>query len=266
MSQNEKSTVKIAAIQLSVTDDKTKKERMRDVKSIFQEMESIEKKPDLILLPEIWGCGFFDFDHYTECAEERKGETFQLLSTWAAKLQSVIVGGSIVEISGDTLFNRLLCIERDGTLKATYRKRHLFGFQSKEQQILTKGESAVVADTQFGKIGFSTCYDLRFPEHYREMIDQGAELFVVVSAWPEARLDHWRLFNQVRAVENQCWLVSCNCAGLQCGNRYAGHSMAVSPSGVIAAEAGGKACVQWIDIDMKEVERARNAFPALRDR
>ena len=183
MSQNEKSTVKIAAIQLSVTDDKTKKERMRDVKSIFQEMESIEKKPDLILLPEIWGCGFFDFDHYTECAEERKGETFQLLSTWAAKLQSVIVGGSIVEISGDTLFNSLLCIERDGTLKATYRKRHLFGFQSKEQQILTKGESAVVADTQFGKIGFSTCYDLRFPEHYREMIDQGAELFVVVSAW-----------------------------------------------------------------------------------
>ena len=68
MSQNEKSTVKIAAIQLSVTDDKTKKERMRDVKSIFQEMESIEKKPDLILLPEIWGCGFFDFCHPPECA------------------------------------------------------------------------------------------------------------------------------------------------------------------------------------------------------
>lgn len=258
--------MRIATIQLDVGDDRTKEGRLQLVDKILSEISQAERLPDLIILPEIWGCGFFDFDHYAQSAEELKGESFSLLSGWAKRLQCMIAGGSIIEKTGGALYNSLLLIDNAGELRCVYHKRHLFGFQSKEQQLLTKGDSAVVVDTEFGKIGFSTCYDLRFPEQFREMVDQGAEMFLIVSAWPEARLEHWRLFNQVRAVENQCWLVSCNCAGIQCGNRYAGHSMAVSPMGVIVSEADSQACVQWTDIDMAETEQARKTFPALADR
>lgn len=258
--------MRIATIQLAVEDGLTKKERLQKVEEILCEIESSGKNPDLILLPEIWGCGFFDFDGYAAEAELLEGETFQLLSPWAEKLGCMICGGSIVEKASDKLYNTLLFIGKDGKLKTAYHKKHLFGFESKEQQILTKGEGTVVVDTEFGRIGFSTCYDLRFPEQYREMVDKGAELYLIVSAWPKARLAHWRLFNQVRAVENQCWLVSCNCAGTQCGNLYAGHSMTVSPMGEVAAEAEEGPCVLWSDIDMAEVQHARATFPALADR
>ena len=256
----------IAAIQLAVEDGCGRQDRLYMVDLILQEISESGRKPDLILLPEIWGCGFFNFDGYSEEAEELGGSTFLLLSDWAKKLNCYILGGSIIEKSGEKLHNTSLFIDSQGDFLGSYRKMHLFGFESKEQQLLVRGEQVKVFETSFGKVGISTCYDLRFPEQYREMVDRGAEILLIVSAWPEARLTHWRLFNQTRTLENQCWLVSCNCAGVQCGGRYAGHSMTVSPAGEIATEAGEEACVLWSEVDLAEVERMRNTFPALADR
>lgn len=258
--------MRIAAIQLSVDSEQDMSQRLQNVDSILQNIANGSQKPDLILLPEIWGCGFFDFEAYSANAEPLRGPSFSLLSKWAKAIGCSILGGSIIERDNGQLYNTSLFIDRQGELIGTYRKVHLFGYQSREQQLLTQGTAPVVLDTDFGKVGLSTCYDLRFPEQYRAMVDQGAELFLVVSAWPEARLPHWRLFNQARATENQCWLVSCNCAGTQNGSRYAGHSMAVNPAGEIVSEADIEPCVQWSEIDMGQVAKVRASFPALADR
>src|SRR5660398_287452 len=71
----------------------------------------------------------------------------------------------------------------------------------------------------------ATCYDLRFPEQFRIMVDQGAEFFLICSAWPYPRLEHWLMLNRVRALENQVFLVSANCVGVDEGVRFCGHSM-----------------------------------------
>jgi predicted amidohydrolase len=256
----------IAAIQLEICDNKNMSGRIKDVDFLLSGIYNGQTKPDLVLLPELWGAGFFNFNDYARNSEPLKGKTFEFLAAWAVKLQAVIHGGSIIESDGRELFNTSLLIGEDGSLLASYRKMHLFGYKSRENKILTKGTSPVTVKTGLGVLGLSTCYDLRFPEQYRRMADHGAEIFLVTSAWPEPRLEHWRLFNQARAVENQCWLISCNCSGIQGGVGYAGHSMTVSPSGRIAAEAGKEACILWSVADLAEVHENRREFPFLADR
>ena len=256
----------IAAIQLEINDNDSKATRFKTVDILLSKIQSAEKKPDLILLPETWGCGFFDFENYSKEAESLEGATFQLLSSWASKLDTFILGGSIIEADGENLFNTSILINREGNIQAKYRKMHLWGHQSKEADLLERGQSPVVVNTEFGSVGLSTCYDLRFPEQYRQMVDEGAEIFLIVSAWPDTRINHWRLFNQARALENQCWLVSCNCSGVQKGSRFGGHSMTVSPMGEILAEAGTEAYVLWSELDLAKVRECRKQLPFLADR
>jgi predicted amidohydrolase len=117
-----------------------------------------------------------------------------------------------------------------------------------------------------GTLGFAVCYDLRFPELFRAFASQGTEIFLVPSAWPAARLGHWRLLAQARALENQAYLVGCNAAGEDHGTALAGHSMVVSPWGEVVAEAGDEPTVLRATIDLETVRSAREEFPALRDR
>jgi predicted amidohydrolase len=98
------------------------------------------------------------------------------------------------------------------------------------------------------------------------MVDQGAEVFLVASAWPLARIEAWRLFNRARAHENLAFLISCNCAGQNAGKRYGGHSMIVDPWGRVLAEGGQGGEVVTAEIDPSVVAQARKEFPALSDR
>jgi len=124
----------------------------------------------------------------------------------------------------------------------------------------------VVAETEVGTFGLATCYDLRFPELFRRMVEKGAEVFLVCSAWPYPRLEHWILLNRVRALENQCFLVSSNSVGLNRGSQFVGHSMMVDPWGIILASGGDDEVIVRSEIDLKEVKSARERFPALADR
>ena len=90
-------------------------------------------------------------------------------------------------------------------------------------------------------VGLSTCYDLRFPELYRQQVEAGAELFVVPAAWPAARVGHWTLLGRARAIENQCVVVQCNTAGTHAGYPMGGHSQVVTASGEVLAEADAAA-------------------------
>ncbi|MDY3250884.1 MAG: carbon-nitrogen family hydrolase [Candidatus Choladocola sp.] len=274
--------MKTAAIQLGIRDGESVCDRKTRVEEEFVRMEREKRVPDLIMLPELWQCGFFHFEKYRDHGQEENGEMTVWLRSWAKRLGCMIHTGSFVErstkpvISGsekngcsekeEKLFNTSLLIGRDGKILAKYRKVHLFGYESEEKRILRPGTRITEVETEFGKIGLATCYDLRFPEQFRRMTELGAEIFLITSAWPLQRLEHWKLFNQVRALENQSFLFSCNCGYEREGSCFAGHSMCVSPDGTVLAEAGETPEVLYAEIDTDQTEAYRKAFPSLADR
>jgi predicted amidohydrolase len=253
--------MRVASIQLEMA-DRPKAQNVEHALALLDRVPEV----DLILLPEIWPCGFFAFDRYAEESEPLDGPTVNAFRQKARARRCHIVMGSLVERDAGDLFNTTVFIGPGGEIVACYRKIHLFGYRSDETRLLTPGREIVVADTPWGRTGFSTCYDLRFPELFRRMVDRGAEIFLVPSAWPLARIAAWRLFNRARAHENLAFLVSCNCAGGNVGQRYGGHSMIVGPWGTVLAEGGEGGEIVAAEIDTREAAQARAEFPALADR
>lgn len=256
--------MKAALIQLHVSSREMPGQRWMHVEQLLSELEG--QKLNLIVLPELWAVGFSHFDRYEQEAEPLYGTTLLRLAAWAKRLHCHILTGSFVERQGNRLYNTMALLDVNGSLLGTYRKMHLFGFDSRERELLTAGQHTSEIDTPYGIFGLATCYDLRFPEQFRYMVDHGATAFVVSAAWPKERLDDWRLFCRVRALENQSFLLSCNHVGNIDGCIGAGHSMIVAPDGTVLAEAGEQEEIVRLEIDLNETHRFRRQFPALRDR
>ncbi|MCK8600634.1 carbon-nitrogen family hydrolase [Desulfoferrobacter suflitae] len=253
--------MQVASIQMSAVDE----DKSKTIDKATGLIRSC-RGSDLIVLPEIWNVGFMSFDRYIPEAESRDGPTLSALRELAAELKAYLHSGSFVEKDGDHYYNSSYLISPKGDLLGNYRKIHLFGYHSLEAQILTAGKRISVVATPLGRIGMATCYDLRFPEFFRRMIDLGAELFTVCSAWPQARLEHWLLLNRVRALENQSYLISANSVGFDQGILMAGRSMTVDPWGIAIASAGDHEVILKAQVDRARVDRARAQFPALQDR
>ena len=253
--------MRVTSIQLGM-EDRPKDETVAHALGLVNQASG----SDLILLPEIWPCGFFSFDRYRSDSETLEGPTVTAFRQKARDQNAHILMGSLVEQEGQNFYNTTIFINPEGEIAARYRKIHLFGYQSDETRILTPGQEVVVIDTLWGTCGFSTCYDLRFPELFRRMVDQGARLFLVASAWPLVRLEAWKLFNRARAHENLAFLVSCNAAGFNDGKQYAGHSMIVDPLGQIVAEGSEQEELVSAEIDPGLVDTVRQDFSALDDR
>ena len=253
--------MRIASIQLRVI------EESKD-KSLEQAAQMIRqcRGANLILLPELWNIGFMSFDRYREEAENQEGPTLALLRTQAKELSCYLYTGSFVEKRGNQFYNSSFLLDPKGEILGSYQKAHLFTYQSEEAAILTPGTSLTVISTEFGNFGLATCYDLRFPEFFRKMLDQEAEFFLIASAWPASRLEHWLLFNRTRALENLSYLISSNCVGINRGTRFAGHSMLVDPFGEVVAESKDQECIVWGEANREVVLRTRSEFPALKDR
>ena len=218
---------------------------------------------DLVLLPELWATGYFAFDDYAATAEPLDGPLVTALGAIARDAGVTLHAGSVVERDGaGRLYNTSLLFDPDGTLVQTYRKVHLFGYGSREQELLTPGEQVGA----HGPYALSTCYDLRFPELFRVQVDGGAQLFLVAAAWPLARLAHWQVLLRARALENQSFVLACNAAGRQGAVELAGRSAVVDPWGEVVAEAGGGPQALTVEIDPDLAARARKEFPALADR
>jgi len=255
--------MKVSSIQLEIIDQSKQKNLEHAIDMVDRAPES-----DLILLPEIWPCGFFSFHRYRSDSEPMDGPTVHAFKEKARERKCHILMGSFVERENDNLFNTTILLNPNGEVVAKYRKIHLFGYMSEEAELLTPGKDVVVTDTPWGKSGFSTCYDLRFPELFRRMVDKNAKFFLVVSAWPLARVEAWRLFNRARAHENLAYLFSCNCAStsLGSGTLFAGHSMIVDPLGQVLVEGGEAEEIITAEIDPGMVDSTRSQFPALVDR
>jgi predicted amidohydrolase len=222
---------------------------------------------DLVVLPELWPQGGFVYQQWADLAEPLDGPTLGAIAAAAREISAHVHGGSIIERDEDgRLYNTSLLLAPDGSLVATYRKIHLFGFAEGEPELLTAGEDVVVAQTPLGPLGLATCYDLRFPELFRRLVDRGAELVLVPAAWPAARVAHWSLLARARAVENQVVVVAVNAAGTQVGKRMGGRSVVVDAQGAVLAEAADEAASLSVTVDVEDVRRWRERFPVLRDR
>jgi len=253
--------MRVTSIQMEMK-DRSKEE------SIEYALSMVDCAPpsDLILLPEIWTCGFFSFERYRSDSETLDGPTVDAFQKKAIERECYILMGSIVERDGENLFNTSLLLNPQGQIIARYRKIHLFSYQSEEKRILTPGKEIIVKSTPWGLAGLSICYDLRFPELYRSMVDKGTKFFLVPSAWPYMRLEAWILLNRARALENLAYLFSCNCAGSNAGKQYAGHSVLIDPFGKVIAEGGEGECVVSAEVDPDFVDSVREDFNALGDR
>ena len=158
-----------------------------------------------------------------------------------------------------------------GDLVATYRKIHRFGFGEGEPLLIDAGDDLVVVDVPVTggdsvRVGLSTCYDLRFPELYRGLVDAGAEVLVIPAAWPMRRVEHWTLLGRARAIEDQCVVLQCNTAGTHARHEMGGHSQVVDATGKVLAAAGADEQVLSIEIDTGAVAAWRESFPVLTDR
>ncbi|WP_329140934.1 carbon-nitrogen family hydrolase [Streptomyces sp. NBC_01476] len=238
---------------------------------------------DLVVLPELWPVGAFAADSFGPGAEPVAGGPTAAAMGAAAKAAGVwLHAGSIVErdtsgaagagpggaAEGDRspLYNTSLLFSPDGELRATYRKIHRFGFDRGEATLMSAGDRVVTARLPQTVLGLATCYDLRFPELFRLLVDAGAHLLVVPAGWPARRLAHWRLLVQARAVESQAYVLACGTAGTHAGVEQSGHSMVVDPWGEILGEAGAGEETLTVELDPARVAATRAEFPVLRDR
>jgi predicted amidohydrolase len=271
--------MRIALVQIASPSDETPADRRTRVRRILADLP---RDVDLVVLPELWAVGFNHFDDYIAEAETLDGPTVRVAVQAARELDAWVLGGSIVEqihgeqihgeqihgeqIHGGALRNTTVLVDPTGHIANTTSKIHVFGHASREVELLSPGDSISTTATPFGRVGSTTCYDLRFPGLWNELVDAGAELVLVPAAWPAARLAHWRLLTAARAVDTQTFVVACNSCGRHGGVEQGGHSRVVDPWGELVAEAGADEEVLLVDIDPTQVDRTRVEFPVLADR
>lgn len=255
--------MKISLVQIASPDDESAAERLDRVSTT---VANADNAPDLIVLPELWGVGFNHFDDYQSKAESLSGTIVSTFSRIAAERGCFVHAGSFVHQDGDVLRNSGVLLGPDGSLVHSFDKVHIFGYKSRETELLTPGVRARAVQTPFGQVSGTTCYDLRFPGLWTRLVDAGAEIIIVPAAWPAARLAHWRLLTAARAVDNQVFVIACNAVGTHAGVELAGHSRIVDPWGDVVIEAGSDAGITTADIDPKLVDRTRSEFPVLADR
>lgn len=196
---------------------------------------------------------------------------------WARELGVELLLGGFWERSArdERVFNASVHLGRDGAVKSIYRKIHLFdveladGTSLKESEKVAPGDEVVVSDAPFGKLGLSICYDVRFPELYRRLVDGGAIAISVPAAFTlHTGKDHWHVLLQARAIESQSYVLAAAQAGRHFGSRVSyGHALIADPWGCVIAQCGGEGeGIAVATIDTEVVRRVRTQLPSLRHR
>ncbi|MFB7860739.1 carbon-nitrogen family hydrolase [Streptomyces sp. NPDC056069] len=255
--------MRASLIQIAVDPDEPVEDRRARVARLVREERGTA---ELVVLPELWPMGAFAYEAFAAEAEPLKGATYQAMSAAARDAEVWLHAGSIVEAVSGALYNTSLVFSPDGELAASYRKIHRFGFDKGEAVLMAAGEDLVTVDLPQLTVGVATCYDLRFPELFRGLVDAGAQAFVVPAGWPARRRAHWTLLAQARAVENQAYVLACGTAGTHAGVEQAGHSIVVDPWGEVLGEAGPDEEILRVALDPARVATTREQFPALKDR
>ncbi len=233
---------------------------------------------DCVALPEIFDVGYFAFDTYARYAQPIGGETHRAIRAAADDHGVAVLAGTVVEdlaasaAAGESVpasegfANTAVLFDGDGDRRLTYRKHHLFGYDSAEAELLVPGESAPTAELCGHTVAVTTCYDLRFPELYRRLLDAGATMVLVPSAWPYPRVEHWKLLPRARALENLLYVGAVNGSGSFDDASLVGRSAVYDPWGTPIAASDEPPTIVHADCPPERVSAVREEFPALEDR
>lgn len=226
----------------------------------------------LVVLPEKWP--FIHGPRTLEGAEPLDGPSLGAARAWARELGVAILAGSLIEdAGGPRAHNTSPLVAPDGSVAAVYRKLHLFdveaGGVTYRESAATAPGSEIVTGEAFGRrIGMSVCYDLRFPELYRRLGADGAEVVVVPAAFTVATgRDHWEVLLRARAIENQVFVLAAGQWGTHDdGTASYGRSMIIDPWGTVLAQVPDGEGVAVADLDFDALAAIRRRLPALRHR
>lgn len=183
----------------------------------------------------------------------------------------LLIGSLQVRVGDDRLANRSLLLDAAGRVVARYDKIHLFdvdlggGERYRESATVVPGAAAVVAETPWGRLGMSVCYDLRFPQLYRRLAQAGADFLAIPAAFTRTTgRAHWHILQRARAIENGCWVFAPGQTGVHAlGRETYGHSLIVDPWGQVIADAGEAVGFIVADVDPAAVADARRRIPSL---
>lgn len=236
------------------------------------------QQADLVVLPEMFAIlGASDVARSETKEVFGHGKIQNFLNEQAKKYRLWLIGGTIPIAcnSHDKIRAASLVINPEGLCVGRYDKMHLYDADIsetesyRESRITEPGETTVVVATPLGKIGLSVCYDVRFPELFRSLVDKGAEIFTLPSAFTRQTGEaHWELLARARAVENACYVIGACQGGQNVSTRSTyGHSLIIDPWGrIIAQKNDDTRGVIVASIDLNEVYRIRRAIPALQHR
>jgi deaminated glutathione amidase len=261
--------MRAGAVQLNSTEDVdanlTKADRLV--------RQAVQLGAELVVLPEKWTV-LGTSEQMDAAAEPLDGRCITWARDTAAELGIDLLAGSILEqIPGQAKHaNTSVHIGPDGEIKAVYRKLHMFdvevdGVTYAESRTEEAGDEVVVTTLGDGtRLGMSICYDIRFPELYRALVAQEAEVLAIPAAFTLATTrDHWEVLVRARAIENQCFVVAPNQFGTHPGgNRSGGRSLIVDPWGLVLACAPDLETVVVAELDFENLRGIRRRLPALR--
>jgi predicted amidohydrolase len=228
---------------------------------------------DYVLTPEVSNMMQVNrtalFEHLATEADDRSLQAYRAL---AAELKIHLhIGSLAVKASPDRAANRSFLIGPEGQVIASYDKIHMFdidlgnGESYRESANYQPGETAVISDLPWGRIGLTICYDVRFPALYRALAESGASFLTVPSAFTRKTGEaHWHTLLRARAIENGCFVFAAAQGGMHENKRETyGHSLIIDPWGVVLAEAGTEPGIIMAKIDPAKVETARKTVPSL---
>lgn len=262
--------IKIAAIQMPTVADKM--ENVRTVKTYLEKIK--DENPDFVILPEMFCCPY-QTENFPIYAEKEGGPVWQQLSGYAKQYGIYLIGGSMPEKDAEgNVYNTSYIFDREGKQIGKHRKVHLFdidvkgGQTFKESDTLTAGDSNTVFDTEFGKIGVMLCFDIRFPELSRMMVNDGAKVIFVPAAFNMTTGPaHWELSFRTRALDNQIYMVGCAPArDVSAGYISWGHSIVTDPWGRVTGMLDENEGILLAELDMDYEEQVREELPLLKSR
>ncbi len=237
---------------------------------------AVRQGAELISLPENFSFLGDEQEKLAQAATIAQ-ETEKFIKTTAQRFQvTLLAGGFPVPSDNGKVYNTALLIDPSGTELTRYQKVHLFdvnlpdGNTYQESLTVKAGQQlpTVYASETLGNLGLSVCYDVRFPELYRHLSRQGAEVLFVPAAFTAyTGKDHWEVLLKARAIENTCYVLAPAQTGNHYGRRYThGHAMIIDPWGVILGDAGDQPGVVIAEIDPTRLEKVRLQMPSLQHR
>ncbi len=251
--------IRVAVLQFAVSDGKISE----NFEKVSRLLKKIRRKPDLVVLPEMWPSGFRVVNGEILLRETQ--EVMKELAAFARKKSCYVVGSHLTK-SPRGFYNTASVISPRGKTIGEYHKVHLFKMGGEAKKFIA-GSRSLVCKTKIGKLGLGICYDIRFPEFIRKEVLEGAEMLVIPSAWPRARIEHFRTLLRTRAIENQCFVISSNKVGKNTeGIEYGGHSVVIGPWGEVYGELKSKPGILELEINLNRVKEIRKSFPVLQAR